>query len=293
MTFLDRGFSRCFRRIPEAPVYLRYVIRVLRLFKNPLRFLYSCLTMTALPGGLVELRSGLKIYLSTHPHATVGVFLMVAREEYGKVRPGSVVVDIGANIGDFSLYAAHSKAARVDAYEPNSEAYECLVRNIRANGMERVIFPHQLAVTGVSGGRVRFPRESSPYNAVITGDRAADFDWVGTTDLRTILDEVGAVDLLKPDCEGSEHDILLSTGADIYESVEAIRLEHHLGLGRETESHLSLHGFSKRYARGRTEAVGTLWFEKAVPNKSTLAGGHAARTALAGRQGLNSPRSDR
>lgn len=44
-------------------------------------------------------------------------------------RAGDVVLDIGSNVGEFSLYAA-SRGARVIAFEPDPRVYFCLSRNL-------------------------------------------------------------------------------------------------------------------------------------------------------------------
>ncbi|MCC6017275.1 MAG: FkbM family methyltransferase, partial [Desulfurococcaceae archaeon] len=47
-----------------------------------------------------------------------------------------VVVDVGAFIGDSSIYFALRGARRVIAVEPHPEAYKVMVENIRLNGLE-------------------------------------------------------------------------------------------------------------------------------------------------------------
>lgn len=46
---------------------------------------------------------------------------------------GAVLVDVGANVGMYSLYAAIMRNARVFAFEPESQNYATLCRNIVAN----------------------------------------------------------------------------------------------------------------------------------------------------------------
>ena len=49
------------------------------------------------------------------------------------------MLDIGANQGFFTCYAAH-RGARVYAFEPNPESYDMLLSNVNTNGlMDRVI----------------------------------------------------------------------------------------------------------------------------------------------------------
>ncbi len=47
--------------------------------------------------------------------------------------PGSILVDVGANVGVFSLYAAAHRNCQVFAFEPESQNYACLNKNIYLN----------------------------------------------------------------------------------------------------------------------------------------------------------------
>jgi FkbM family methyltransferase len=178
---------------------------------------------------MVGLRSGLKIFLSGDRYDIVTAFLVFVREDYGRIEPGSTVIDIGANVGVFSLYAADRHARRVYAYEPNSQSFACLQRNITANHLEAVIVPHQLAVAGADGEDVKFPIQSSAFNAIITDDTAPAFEWVKTTTLARILrdNSIEQVDVLKLDCEGAEYDIVFQSPDDMWPRIDHIRLEYH------------------------------------------------------------------
>ena len=60
------------------------------------------------------------------------------------VKKGATIVDIGANVGNHSLYFSHVMgAAKVIPFEPNPLAYELLIANILANGQGDVVdFSH-------------------------------------------------------------------------------------------------------------------------------------------------------
>lgn len=57
------------------------------------------------------------------------------------LRPGDVVLDLGAHVGAFTIYAAKQvgPAGRVIAFEPYSRNFRLLEENIRLNGLSNVI----------------------------------------------------------------------------------------------------------------------------------------------------------
>lgn len=259
---MNRDISRYARRLCQVPQYLWYFIKCFALFKRPLRFIRCYLTVASPAEAVVECRSGLKIYLSGHPHDVVTIFLVFVRRDYGDIDPRTPVVDIGANIGVFSLFAARCGARKVYAYEPNGESFRCLTRNIEANGLGSLIEARRAAVTAVDGDRVRFPRESSPYNAIIRNEGPADCELVDTASLSAALADAELGSLLKLDCEGSEYDILLQPDCDALRKVDRIRMEFHSGRVRELERGLNRCGFRQTRCKADTETSGTVWYAR-------------------------------
>ncbi len=255
-----RELSQWTQHLTQIHKYLWYFLRCIVLFKRPFQFLRAYLSISRPPSGVVELRDGTRIHLSSDPQDIVTVFVIFARRDYGKVGPNSSVLDIGANIGVFSLFAARSGAKAVHSFEPSRESFETLVRNVKENGLEAVIFPHQLAVTAVDGAEVAFPKRSSAFNRIGSGAVEEDCELVGTISLQTILRDKPALDLLKLDCEGGEYDILLTLDQDMVKKIRAIRLEYHLGRGKDVTAHLEHYGFACCSAKPNSEMAGTLWF---------------------------------
>ncbi len=60
------------------------------------------------------------------------------------IKPDDVIIDIGANIGYFTLLSAEltGKGGEVHAFEPQSEIYSALTENIRLNNFDQVIANH-------------------------------------------------------------------------------------------------------------------------------------------------------
>ncbi len=60
-------------------------------------------------------------------------------------QPGDVFWDIGANVGQYSLYAALLHGVRTLAFEPGAASYEALIRNTEVNRMDDRIAAYCLA----------------------------------------------------------------------------------------------------------------------------------------------------
>lgn len=125
------------------------------------------------------------------------------------VRPGAHVVDIGANVGLYTLLLSRlvGDEGRVFAYEPEPDLFAALRENCFANQVANVI-PVNCAL-GEASGRVRFYR--SVFNS---GDnRLGGFGWaaeaveVEMARLDDVLSDA-RVDFIKMDVQGYEMRVL-------------------------------------------------------------------------------------
>lgn len=229
----------------KMPRYLGYFMRVFFVFKRPLFIILHYLGLRKYGSSAIEMRDGTKIYLSGSEQDVTTVFVIYVKRDYGKIDGKPIVIDIGANIGVFSLYAACSGAEKIYAFEPNSRAYDVLLHNIAANGLTDVIMPFRAAVTGLDGEIVRIPVESSPYNQIgreISGD---DFEEVSSVTLATIMKEnrLNSVDLVKIDCEGAEYEIVPGLADWVFSRLGEVRMEFHNGPLDELISVFRKHDF--------------------------------------------------
>ena len=79
-----------------------------------------------------------------------------------EMRPDSVLWDIGANVGVYSLYAAMHKGASVVAFEPSAVNYHILAKNIQLNGLRDRIAAYCIALSDRSGlGILSIPSSSA------------------------------------------------------------------------------------------------------------------------------------
>lgn len=131
------------------------------------------------------------------------------------LQPGMTVIDIGANLGVYSLPMSKlvGQAGRVFAYEPGSEARSCLQRSRELNGANNLeILPFALS-DHKREGRLVFGG-SSELNAL---GAAGPGETVGITSLDNEQAARGwpAPDFVKIDAEGEEERIL-SGGRDFF-----------------------------------------------------------------------------
>jgi FkbM family methyltransferase len=139
---------------------------------------------------------------------------------------GKVVVDIGANIGAFSLLAVGHGARAIHAYEPDEDSRRMLVENVARNNATSTVTIHPEAV-GPSAGTVRFNGGHSGASHI---NRPGDVGYdVPMVSLATAIERAGGhVDFLKVDCEGGEYRILLGdTDPFDITTIDRIGLEFH------------------------------------------------------------------
>ena len=142
------------------------------------------------------------------------IFLKVLRE-------GDTVVDIGANVGFFTLLAAAlvGPEGRVVSFEPDPANFARLQANVRANGFEHVTLIHRpvsdhagpvsfFLNSDDSGGSALWNPEEYPGN-IRTKANPQVLSLESTT-LDAELDRLGlrSVRLVKVDTEGAEHQVV-------------------------------------------------------------------------------------
>ena len=121
------------------------------------------------------------------------------------LRPGGLVVDVGANIGNHTVFFAAVLDQQVIAVEPNPAALPTLRANVELNGLGQKVEVIAVAA-GASAGRGKVA-DVDPANL---GRASVICDTQGDVDVATVDELVGdrRVDLLKVDVEGMECDVL-------------------------------------------------------------------------------------
>ena len=131
------------------------------------------------------------------------------------VKERDVFIDVGANIGYFSMLAARQRAKAIFSFEPVPKTYEMLAKNIAYNGFEGIVRTFNLAL-GSEEQTLEFTDSIGPKNHVryYTDDnhskkrtikvRATTLDkFVAGTE------EIKQMDFIKIDVEGFDYNVLL------------------------------------------------------------------------------------
>ncbi|MDX2079437.1 MAG: FkbM family methyltransferase [Terrimicrobiaceae bacterium] len=162
-----------------------------------------------------------------------------------------VVVDLGGNIGTFSLIAAATHpGAQIHAFEPGPPNLRMFEINRLLNpGLGERIRLVPEAVGGQTGKAVWFFDEKNPGASSLyaSGDGGCE---VQLRSLEEVVRGIGSrITLLKMDIEGAEYSVLEQTPEETWAQIDAIALEVHddpAGKSRPDEflSKLSSFGFS-------------------------------------------------
>lgn len=128
------------------------------------------------------------------------------------VSPGAVVVDVGANLGQFNLFCdLVLKAARIISIEPDPASFSLLQKNaVVASDCVEALVDDELCM------RRLYLAADSQLNSVFCSEsgQKQPFLEMQTSRLEEILRalEVDRIDLLKVDCEGNDLAVLRSAG---------------------------------------------------------------------------------
>jgi FkbM family methyltransferase len=145
-------------------------------------------------------------------------------------KSGDVVVDLGANIGVFSLAMAHD-GARCHAFEPVAGTRGRLLRNVEANGLSKSIVVQPFGVAGRTE-RVAIKMGTSSIHTSLHSSGQVDEragEMIDVLPLADALARTGEprIDLVKVDIEGAEQEMFENAPPDVLTPVRKVVMEFH------------------------------------------------------------------
>jgi FkbM family methyltransferase len=128
------------------------------------------------------------------------------------IKPGAIVLDVGANVGAYSLLFAQwaGPSGKVYAFEPSPQEFQGLVRHVTLNGMSAVVAPVHAAMSDTSS-QAQFVVGSSAGQGRLASaaDAGEDVVNVPVSTIDEFCAREGVVpDFIKIDVEGSETAVL-------------------------------------------------------------------------------------
>jgi len=263
----------------EAMRHGKYLVPIMRLVKDWPFLLLDYMGVTN-KGRTYRLRSGLKI-TTVDGISSSTIVIVFMKKDYGEIPlPNSTVIDIGANIGVYSLYASQAQGTKVYAFEPMPKNFTMLQQNIKQNGLEKQIFAFPMAVSGKKETRELFlgsspahsflPMKEAPFHAKFENPEPQDSIQVPCISLQDVFDtyHIDTCDVLKLDCEGAEYDILYNISAEYYNRIAQIRMEYHNHLGNKRNTGFALieflqrQGFQVVKSKKGSEYQGDVWLKR-------------------------------
>ena len=137
------------------------------------------------------------------------------------VRPGMCILEIGANIGYYTVLMGKlvGKNGKIYAYEPYPRSVDILTRNVKLNNLTDIVEVHDLAVSSENTiQKLRLGRASNVHSLINykTDDNNADYIEVKTKDIKEILVSTDRkIDLVRMDIEGHERELFNRLSGDI------------------------------------------------------------------------------
>jgi FkbM family methyltransferase len=159
----------------------------------------------------------------------------------------SVIWDVGANIGLYSIYAAKSRNCTVFAFEPSVFNLELLARNVFVNSLQQKITLVPIALSDTLGIKP-FLMSSTTWGGALS-TFGVDFDQHGCTIQEEFRYQTIGVSMedavhllgippprfLKIDVDGIEH-FILRGGIDVLNQVESVLVEINDAFPEQQES---------------------------------------------------------
>jgi len=238
-------------RLSNIPRRVHQDWHIASLIKNWREVLYS--KLTGKPVETIKFRSGLVLH--SPPQVNLNFLFHEVWLDNVYCPPGyeiekdNTVIDIGANIGVFAVYAATSASnVEVIAFEPFPDNTEWLRKNVSESNLSNVKV-YQQAVAGVTEERMLETSDSwmmhSLDKTVTTNGHSIHVQCRSFNDVMKLIPKC---DLLKIDCEGSEYEIFYSSSPETLRKIRRIVGEFHLRdgdrrNGEALRSYLESNGF--------------------------------------------------
>jgi len=207
----------------------RFVTRPLKgrgLNKSPLLMRISSSIIRKISPLYVDLRQGFKLMVEDEEFVSYqyhGEYEPVTTQVIkDQIKKGDVVVDIGANIGYYTILFSRlvGSDGLVYSFEPGPKNFSMLKQNVELNGCKNVIL-EQKAVAGKSGIVELFLHERGGNHSIVDAKGCVGLIKVDCVSLQDYFKD-RRVDLIKMDVEGAEYQVVKGADAILNSGVKLV-----------------------------------------------------------------------
>lgn len=192
-----------------------------------------------------------EIFIDKMYRSTESIILNLSSNSAG--RQSSIILDIGAHIGLFSIYAsALNPKVKIIALEPEPNNFALMKENLKLNHCENVVVKN-IALVSDGQQNIDLYLSENSHNHTTTPNHLTtqplDHVIVPATNLGKLIkqNKLDKISLLKMDIEGTEFEIFENVEDKILNIVENIAVEYHEDENNkraDLENIIRSHGFS-------------------------------------------------
>jgi len=153
-------------------------------------------------------------------------------EEYKKkhfeIKPNDVVIDVGAHIGLFTIYASQfCTDGKIYSFEPSTENYQLLLENIQLNNLNCVTSFNQAVSNSNDSIDLFLNNDESGHSMFSKSSKSIIIDSIS---LQKFFDEhqIKHCNFLKLDCEGAEYEIIKNLPLEYFQKIDKLVIEYHM-----------------------------------------------------------------
>lgn len=174
------------------------------LFQLELRFLtrkkkFKWIDSTSLEVNLGDSSLIANYYVGLYEFESMGFILHSLKKEY-------LFIDVGANLGLYSILASSVVGSESIAFEPNLNAFEKICKQLQINNIEKKVLVKNIGI-GDKTGKINFTNNRDALNRVALPDKDKSFDEVDISTLDLEIKKTKKI-ILKIDVEGYEMNVL-------------------------------------------------------------------------------------
>jgi FkbM family methyltransferase len=225
MNILRAGFfSGAWRRLSSVPYLISHVQGWPWLAADCMGMRRRPYRLQTRGGAGCELRPGTSDWWIFLEIFVFGIYRRVEAD----IQKSRVIIDIGANVGFFALYASSlNPEVEIHALEPFPKNTEQLKRNLLLNDRHHIQV-HPLAVSDKTGTATLYFTPGDDSGCSLNQPKGQQCS-VRTVSLSDFFKQgnIARCDLLKMDCEGSELAIISAIPAGEWSKIGSLIMEYH------------------------------------------------------------------